>query len=163
MTQQYDLFLVLRQFIDEGPYIIHDLILDEHVFDVLFRQFLGVKNVRFIIFLQTGIQLLFFPEMIDDQVMCNPDYPRYELAIVPVFTCMKGFDDLNKGILEYVFGKLLVFNQKADVCEDLVFVTVDQDLNTRTVSIDETFDKFLIAMVYRFQNYLLSVIIQGRS
>ena len=82
-----------------------------------------------------GINLLFLPEVVNCKIMSNTDYPRYELAIVFIFSLLQGANDLDKSILENILRKLLVFYNEDNVGVNFILVPVDQNFNTLLISL----------------------------
>jgi hypothetical protein len=76
--------------------------------------------------------------------MGDPDHPGHEFPIVLVFSFLEGFDNLNKGILENVLCQRLILDNEYNIGKNLVFVPINQDLNTGLIALDKPFYQILI-------------------
>ena len=75
MPEQDHLALVVRQFIDQGADLRPDLVMDDQLFDVVVGKFPAVEKIHLGIVVGNRIHLLFFSEVVYDQVMGDPDDP----------------------------------------------------------------------------------------
>ena len=129
MPQQNHLSLVIRKFIDQDTYLCLDLAVDNQLLDVVVTQLLAVEQVDLGIVIGYGVHLLFFPEVIDDQVVSNPYDPGQEPSIITVFPSPEGLDDLDKSFLKKIFSKLLILDGEQNVRIDFAAMLVNQGFN----------------------------------
>ena len=87
--------------------------------------------------------------------MRNPENPCKEFTIVLVFSFIKRFDYLNKGILKYVFSQMLFLYKQEDVGVDLFPIPVNKLFKAISIATDELVYKFIVSQINVIQHYLL--------
>lgn len=123
---------------------MNDLALYKDIFDGPVGKLAGIENVRFIILIGKGTELFFLPEMVNGEIVRNADHPWDKLAVIPVFPVLQGTNDLDERILENILGKLLVLDNEDYIGKNLVLVPVDQDFDTRLISLDKPSYQLLV-------------------
>jgi hypothetical protein len=80
--------------------------------------------IRYIISVDEGKSSSLFTKMTDAAIMGYPDSPCYKAAVIQVMAFIKGVDDLDEHILEYIFRQASVFYQQHDRRKDPVLMAM---------------------------------------
>jgi hypothetical protein len=91
-----------------------------------------------------NLSTLRFPEMINTHVVCNPQSPWEEFALIGIAARTKGIDYFDKYFLENVFSQAPVFDKDDDGSKNSVFVLFDQLFQCIRIAVNKKLNQLLV-------------------
>ena len=128
--------LVLGQSSYQSAYVGVYLAGDDGVFYGTFAQLLAVEDVFFFVFtVRYEILVPFLSVVVDNEVVGDAGYPRRKFARLYIAALLDGRYYLDKGLLEDIFGEIIVFDGVEYVRVDTIFVSCQQDVECLVVTL----------------------------
>ena len=116
----------------------------DNPFNTFLRKVEVLKNIMIVIAAYNW-RPLHSPEMIHTEVVCNPQRPWEEFALVGIASRTKGINDLDKYLLEDVFSQAPVFDKDDDGSEDSVLVFFDQLFQGNGIAVNKKRNQLLVS------------------
>ena len=136
--------LVLWNHVQHLVYTLMALGSYHNPFCTLFGQVKVLKNIIFVIAVYNGGPL-HFPEMIHTEVVCNPQSPWEEFALICIAARTKGINDFDEYFLENIFSQAPILYKDDDGSENSVFVLFDQLFQRIGIAVNKKGNQLLVS------------------